>query len=606
MGRIVAFFIGIITGIVLLLGGTVGVGYYLATQPGSMGKIDSLVGDKLPESLQMSDDIKSLSLMDYGKRVFGAVGNIGGVTIGEFEDAVGYSVFSNYVSQFTGVNQGILQDSKFTDLPKTLTDNITVKSISDKFGIEFPDFPLFQKEDFLNSPISTAFTLLDDETMDAFVDVVYDEDATEENPASSKFLQKLGKKTMSELSNDMDGIIDDTYLHEIISDAPEDSLIQKFLHLKVGELGTETDGVIDAMLIKEIIEIDENSPKVLSALKDCSLETQYEEDGVTVKTQGISDALKTKLVGELIESPEGSRIWTYLNDFTLDTLGDGVENMKVSDAIDTEVPDCNILIKRLADTNVKDVGTEITEVLKITTLGEIIEIDEEDPNTEPMLIALKDVFIESNALNTALKQMTVKDVFRHYTSGVLGLVSPDTLLTDVPHEISLQISSTDLYRLSLLGVYNPNFSSSDYATKAFVYNQSPNDIINNYIAIANDPSSAGSLFTPVEVTFSGTVLDQAALDSLVGFVPGCTLLLDSVAEIPDGTVFTKVFNIKIINAGSLTIGENVSVNLGDKKCGYMYIRGIFSHENTVASGEQFEVSNGVFEDCVHIEHMHVA
>ena len=128
--------------------------------------------------------------------------------------------------------------------------------MQEKFEIELPDLPLFQDEEFLSKPVSEAFGDLDQNTLDSFIEVVYEEDATEENPASSVLMQKLGKKTMKEVSEDMDAIIQDIAIGEVMEIGEDSTSVLKYLKdTKIGEL----DGAIKEMTIGDAIEIGEDS-----------------------------------------------------------------------------------------------------------------------------------------------------------------------------------------------------------------------------------------------------------------------------------------------------------------------------------------------------------
>ncbi|MFA5449156.1 MAG: hypothetical protein WC292_01790 [Clostridia bacterium] len=574
LGKVFTFLIGVIVGIVLVIGGTAGLGYYFITREGGVGKTADLAARYTGfDTSNIPKSVRNQSIYNYVGTVAGTVMDYKNKTIGEIESTMGINTISNLLYNQLGVPQNVTKASTFPNLGEAITQHMTVGNVADTFGMEFPDFPIFQNETFLATPINTAFSGLDTYSLDSFIYVTYDEDATEDAPASSALLQKLGKVEISEFSNDMDGIIDDLELSEIITEPGEGDLINKFLHLKVGELGTGLQETLDALALKEIMTIDETSPKVLFALQDCTLVTQYEEDGVTPKTQSLSDGLKVTPVSELIDTPEGSHIWTYLGDATLDDLGQKVEDMTVSDAIDTDASDCHILIKRLGHSKVSQIGLNLGGVIAETKLGEIITIDDE--TSEPILIALKDTYLTSSDLNASLAGLEVKNVFRNYSSGVLGLVAPNTPLAVLPAALASALSDSSIYRLSAVGVYTIDMSTSSPETKAYVYNQTPDQLVQSYIDIANDPSAALNM-SPARIIYNSPVLNQEMLNLLKIeglFESGTTLVISGETFIPQDTVFTDLFNIEAFGADVLTVGDNVVIDLGESGAGYMFFAG---------------------------------
>ena len=64
-----------------------------------------------------------------------------------------------------------------------------MRTLNEKLGVEFPDFPLFKDEAFLDTPVKSAFSTLDDQPFDKFVKIVYDDDPDPAKPRGNKFVK---------------------------------------------------------------------------------------------------------------------------------------------------------------------------------------------------------------------------------------------------------------------------------------------------------------------------------------------------------------------------------------------------------------------------------
>lgn len=429
------FIFGIIVGIVLTIGGTAFAGYLIVTKT-KMGDIEDKVIDKAIEGFDLPADIRELTMLDYGKNLYEKLRKIGQTPISDIESALGYRV-SPIIAEAFGIEESIVSASTFPELPDAIVNGIKVRTLNEKLGVEFPDFPLFKDEAFLDTPVKSAFSTLDDQPFDKFVKIVYDDDPDPAKPRSNKFVQKLGSYKISEISNDMDSILADTKLSEVVT---------------------------------------------------------------------------------------------------------------------------------------------ITE------------------ESEPILKALKDTYLDSQALNDKIGNLKVKDVFKNYDSGVISLISEDTSIQDVPQTLSTAIAQATLYELTTLGVYNVDFTGASPETKAKMYNNSPNKIVQEYMEISGDPDSApGAKVRPGLHDVSGPIT-QDLIDGLTGFKKGDILVLTGAAQIPDEEVFTSVFSIDT-KGYDLTIGDDVWV---DNPGGYMFIRG-YTGAGTITSARQIKKTSDLVYDAVLVE-----
>lgn len=429
------FIFGIIVGIVLTIGGTAFAGYLIVTKT-KMGDIEDKVIDKAIEGFDLPADIRELTMLDYGKNLYEKLRKIGQTPISDIESALGYRV-SPIIAEAFGIEESIVSASTFPELPDAIVNGIKVRTLNEKLGVEFPDFPLFKDEAFLDTPVKSAFSTLDDQPFDKFVKIVYDDDPDPAKPRSNKFVQKLGSYKISEISNDMDSILADTKLSEVVT---------------------------------------------------------------------------------------------------------------------------------------------ITE------------------ESEPILKALKDTYLDSQALNDKISNLKVKDVFKNYDSGVISLIPEDTGIQNVPQTLSTAIAQATLYELTTLGVYNVDFTGASAETKAKMYNNSPNKIVQEYMEISGNPASAPDKVRPGFHYVSGSITQDRIDNELTGFKKGDILVLTGNAWIPDEEVFTSVFSIDA-SGYDLTIGDDVWV---DNPGGYMFIKG-YAGAGTITSARQIKKTSDLVYDAVLVE-----
>ena len=394
------FLVGIFVGVLVIAVALVGGGYLLLTKDGMMKTVEESVGSSI--GMDLNEEQEKLSIMDYGMGLLDVFGNLSETPIKDIEGKVGINKISTTISDAVGIEAGVIGDSSISNLGATLADNLTMNIMQDKFEVELPDLPMFKDEAFLSKPMNEAFGDLDQNTLDGFIEVVYDEDATEENPASSALIQKLGKKTLKEVSEDMDAIIQDTTIGEVIDITEESAEVLEYLKdTKIGEL----DGAIKEMKISDAITIDENSSEAMKYLKDKKLD---ELDGA-IKEMKIKDAVTIHLE----DDPEhgikkSSKVLIYLQDSTLDGIDEAIKAMTISDAINIDENSSRVL-RYLQNSKLDELDADIKEM----TLADTVDIHlEDDPEngikkSSKVLIYLKDCKIDE--LNTEIEKMTIAD-----------------------------------------------------------------------------------------------------------------------------------------------------------------------------------------------------
>lgn len=562
--------VGIIIGILIFVLAVGVAAYIVLTGEGMVGKIDDAV-----DEINFSDDVRALSLLAYLNQAVAGVQNIGDKAIGEVEKLIGTDGISVAIADTVGVSAGVIKTSSLSGLGETLSSNLTLSGMSDSFGIALPsDIPLFQNDEFLSEPVSDAFGTIDDYTLDSFIDVVYDDEATADNPASSGLLQNLGKLPLSELSSEMDSIIDNTYITDVLDVDESSSEIMKYLAsggeggnpVKIGEL----DGAVNDMKIADAVNIDADSSPVLKYLRDCELTVTDDDGNVTIEIgaslNNINEAIKEMTIGDAVEIVStSSRVLQYMKDFKLDELDAGIKAMTIADAIAIN-EDSHAVINAIADLTLDDLsrGDILQSKLDTLRLGQVITVTETSPK---ILKALQ--YSRLGTLGEAVDRLEMQDVFENIDSGVLSLIPPTTLIDDIPDALTAAIQNTTLYGLQQIELFDYTIGNTDYYTyaKTLERTETHNAMIGNVVQVIADRNFANLAPGTVRLYRDNGAFYAAAV---TGGVDGATATeIDSVA-VNGNAVTLSVENINdILNvlsegkryAAIITVEESVGSDL---------------------------------------------
>lgn len=562
--------VGIIIGILIFVLAVGVAAYIVLTGEGMVGKIDDAV-----DEINFSDDVRALSLLAYLNQAVAGVQNIGDKAIGEVEKLIGTDGISVAIADTVGVSAGVIKTSSLSGLGETLSSNLTLSGMSDSFGIALPsDIPLFQNDEFLSEPVSDAFGSIDGYTLDSFIEVVYDDEATADNPASGGLLQNLGKLPLSELSSEMDSIIDNTYITDVLDVDESSSEIMKYLAsggeggnpVKIGEL----DGAVNDMKISNAVEIGDDASPVLKYLRDCKLTITDADGNVTVEIgaslSNINEAIKQMTIGDAVEiASTSSRVLQYMKDFKLDELDAGIKAMTIADAIAIN-EDSHAVINAIADLTLDDLSRADILQSKLDTLrlGQVITVTETSPK---ILKALQ--YSRLGTLGEAVDRLEMQDVFENIDSGVLSLISPTTLIDDIPDALTAAIQDTTLYGLQQIDLFNYNVSTTDYYTYAKTLERTGthNAMIENVVQVIADRNFANLAPGTVRLYRDGGALYAAAV---TGGVEGAAATEICAAPDDGNPVILSVENINdILNvlsegkryAAIITVEESVGSDL---------------------------------------------
>ena len=203
-------------------------------------------------------------------------------------------------------------------------------------------------------------------------------------------------------------------------------ILQKLGGTKISELSNSMDGIIDTTKIGEIIEIE---------------------------TEGAN---------------KSSAVLIYLKDVEIQGLNQAINDMTIGDAIG-DTTDSHIVIQKFAGLTLNDMANNDTvkAIIEDLTLGEVIEISDTD---EPILVALKDTKI--GGLNDRTATLTLKDVFKDYDVGVLSLLAPNTLISNIATDFSNVVADASIYTLSQVGLFEfEEKTLADFADNQILYQE---------------------------------------------------------------------------------------------------------------------------------------
>ena len=593
--------VGIIIGIVLLVL-VLGVGgYVLLTREGMMGKIDDSI-----DSVNFDEKQREQSILTYVTGLADAFSDFSEKTVGEIESLVGTDFISYNLSDAVGVSSGVIKTSSLSGLGATLADNLTLEIMSEKFEMTLPeDIPLFSNEEFLSRPVNEAMGALDDYTLDSFITVVYDEEATADKPASSGILQKLGPTRLGDISVKIDSIIDDMYIVDVIDIDENSSEVMKYL-ASGAEGGNpfkicELDDAVKDMKIADAVRITDESSLVMRYLRDYEVKAA---DGSVIDTgaslSNIDTAIKEMNIENAIEIGDGSsRILQYLKGTRLDGINDKIAEMTIADAVEI-TDESHAVLKAISDLTLDGLGSKDTLQGRIDglTLGEVIVVGDD---AEPILLALKDTKL--GELNAKIADLQLQEVFKDYNKGILSLVDPSTRINDIASAITASVQSTALYALRAVGLFDYNVSSTtsgavipdESITKEAVRRRLTvhNAEIPDVVGAIGAGNISGLGVTRVDVdaaALSGAGADIKNVDGTdynyyvitpdviarLSFNYGDVLVIaDGVNIIVEGD-FEKLFSIDMLSKdvgldGKLLVGsESLAVNFNQKRGGYAY------------------------------------
>lgn len=341
LGKAFIVLLCILLGVVLTLGAIIGGGYIVLIRKGMVGTVQDFLNK---QGLEMSfdDELRSLSLLEWGKELLPAFTSLSSTPLGKLDELLGIEFLSAQMASLTGLDIDIVKETTLENFGETLSENMTVINATEKFGVQLPDLPAFHDESFLNSPLSTAFSQINDFAISDFVEV-------DEN--SSPVLQSIATLKIGQLSDSEEGLdkrINSLPLKDVITIVEEgenksSAVLIRLKDTPVGELGSsQTNDLIMSMTLQEIIELEEGvASPILWELRD-----------------------------------------TQINELGSSQTDDRIKNMKISELIDIDSNSSNIL-QYFAENEVTLAGTDefgnpngVNHAMKVMTLKDMIPLTE--------------------------------------------------------------------------------------------------------------------------------------------------------------------------------------------------------------------------------------
>lgn len=535
VGKALLVILCILLGVVLTLGGIALGGYIVLTKEGMVGTISDQVEKNTSVELAFDDTVKAMSVMEWGREVLAAVSDMSSKEIGALEKLIGVSIISDTIEEVIGVEASVVKTSTLDKLGETVSNNLTINNAKDKFGIEFPDMPIFADAEFLASPLATAFSDFESYTLGEVIEI------TEESNA----------------------------------------VLQELKNVAIKDIGAgSTDTVIKSMFLCELMTIEDDANITLKALKYSSIESQYEldENGEIKLDEHGNPIYKTKEITEVIDGE------TVTNTYPLKGINETINALYVKDVVNITENSSAVLRKMRLPTEeeiaagkaelfgtedllVNELGSaKVTEIVQNTKIGEIIDIYEaDDPDagvtkSEPILIALKDVSI--NGLNDRLKTLGLNEVFdeTELESGALSLIPADTKLNEIPSAVTAAMTNSTTATLAGKGIISEdtftNISSLQKEQQAFIYNSNVSGMLGGVIDFIAEP---------IIYTYDPTG------EIITGATPNYGVVSPDEAEI-SVTVFDSL--TEFVNAYSqyntLNFGSAVTVNVNEAADGAFY------------------------------------
>ena len=378
IGKIISYILVLILGAVLGLGSLVLVGYVFVSRDGGMGKVQEYGSKIAPVQLNWSDEILNMSVLSWATNTISTVSNSES-TIGDIENMIGMDILSTKIEDLLGVDAETIKTSTISNLGSTVTDNLTVNAMSDKFGITFPDMPLFKDAEFLESPVSTAFSTLTDHELQELINI---------NGDSNKVLQALKAIKVSELGgSEASKTINSLFIGEIVTIDDSSSQALKALKYSTIESSKATIPVSSAVVysgaktksdyiyynVNDIIyvaEKDDNGAPIIRTVDEVPcyavFETKEFEDYL-YPIMGINDKIGDLTLGELITiDSSSSKILQSLKGSTLNSLSGDIDKLFMSETMTID-SSSTLILQSLKNSTIESQKTTIPSTSSIYT-----------------------------------------------------------------------------------------------------------------------------------------------------------------------------------------------------------------------------------------------
>ena len=609
IGKIFLVLICLILGIVIGLGGLVG-GVYLLLTKYKVGDtydkyIETRLDDKMKNNIELSEEARNLTILQWGQKIAQKLTSMDTTTIGDLEGFLGYKFISNALNEVVGIDGEKVKDSTLGNLGETIMNNLTVSTAQDKFGVSFPDLPLFKNSEFLNTTIANAFSDLADRPLSDFIETGDDTHAV---------INAIKDLTINELGSDkLNGKINSLKLSEVLTDISEDNKILTALKDKtIGELsGDGSDEIVNSLFFDEIMNIDDGSKPLMKGLKYSTLEsitldvdkiTGLEEDRAFRMSEEYLEAKLLEVSGyEYIYDSEGTA-YVYVIENGVKKDGSSSDDFlcyktKEYDGknrpfigVDSTVYDLPIrsivdispddkLMNALADSTLNTIADDINTLF----LDQIMTIDASSSKTIVALrysslttvteLVASEEFADYSDASKELKGY----VYRYVADGD-GYV-PYVMLTGSDGEATIKEGKYELVKArEYAGFYRPMISVDEKVSELFI-----GELIENPDSQTLKSLSNSSLENKLAYIRPERLRDGVA-DEIEYQADGFTYKYSYFYDIPYVVVYDENGEVKTDPSGAI---ELYQTRFYDGK--YMPLRGLDDKVKTITFGEVVEI-----------------
>ncbi|MDR2267601.1 MAG: hypothetical protein LBE09_08515 [Christensenellaceae bacterium] len=551
MKSFILFLVGVVVGVALVAGSVLLTGY-LVLYSTTIGDISELITiDKDENGLTESEN--NYKIIDVIWPLIKTFGDLDIVSVAEFESAIGTRALSAFLSTLFGADAETIRAGKLQDIMSNVLNTMTLGPILKRYSITLDNsIPLFTDETFLNTPIMPQLTSFTDFRVDQIIKVVYDTDAVSGEEASDALLQKIGKLTFRELTED-EGIME-IIKGMLVGDFIEatgdpNSIIDKFLETEIGKLAED----IDNMPIDRIIPIDDNSNAVLKVLRDGTWDGGTPGTAAKVSEIGslLQPAVEACTVGDILgtmpETETEERILTSLRDtkLTATALNNKLKILSVSDIFDDY--DIGVIGLFPADTQILSISSQMTQSLTKTAVYRLNKVGVYDIR--------EDQLPQNKFALSKLYNSTPSDVISIYIDALGGTTAGMGATHNVSGDIDVSyfsdtnpndVMTTPVKPGDTLVLTGDTTMSNGANGDPYVIPVCANIIISGY-ALTLDPD--GVIFSINDGNGSGYVYIDMGNSSLAGNAADGSL---STGGGP-GFLSSGTFKYKVVNDGVETI-----------------------------------------------------
>lgn len=276
-----------------------------------------------------------------------------------------------------------------------------------------------------------------------------------EDKCQDGILKAIGEKTIGDITNDPDSLMNDVYLKDVINTStvtgPAKSIMDALLYedkdttkpVSVGKLQNDPDfiaNIIDGLLLVEVFGIDKTAieaeitannggdesansfttmMKLLCYKKDTLGKLDPTQPRTLKEIQGDGNELKDiftqgmKLKDVIEINASSNQVFKYLKDTAICDLGNAITNMPVSKMVSEDDLNNNELLKNIltrkhddgAGNMVEYTFSEISDCIATIKIGDIV-----DCTSSPLLGYIQNCGFNGDEILTAMKNATISDI----------------------------------------------------------------------------------------------------------------------------------------------------------------------------------------------------